>query len=84
MEQYRLLAECLLPARMLDWFDLKTWIISKSRHLEDIFDEGKLDKDVVVSKMEITTLHGVIWLCLKKINELLGIKLKGFYETEKI
>ena len=24
MEQYRLLAECLLPARMLDWFDLKT------------------------------------------------------------
>ena len=23
MEQYRLLAECLLPARMLDWFDLK-------------------------------------------------------------
>ena len=34
---------------------MKTWIISKSRHLEDIFDEGKLDKDVVVSKMEITT-----------------------------
>ena len=63
---------------------MKTWIISKSRHLEDIFDEGKLDKDVVVSKMEITTLHGVIWLCLKKINELLGIKSKGFYETEKI
>ena len=63
---------------------MKTWIISKSRHLEDIFDEGKLDKDVVVSKMEITTQHGVIWLCLKKINELLGIKLKGFYETEKI
>ena len=24
MEQYRLLAECLLPVRMLDWFDLKT------------------------------------------------------------
>ena len=35
---------------------MKTWIISKSRHLEDIFDEGKLDKDVVVSKMEITEI----------------------------
>ena len=23
MEQYRLLAECLLPAHMLDWFELK-------------------------------------------------------------
>ena len=22
MEQYRLLAECLLPANMLDWFDI--------------------------------------------------------------
>ena len=55
-----------------------------SKHLKNIFEEGELDKEVVVSKMEITTLHGVIWLCLKKINELLGIKLKGFYETEKI
>ena len=29
MEQYRLLAECLLPARMLDWFDLKTIRVEK-------------------------------------------------------
>jgi hypothetical protein len=27
---------------------------------EDIFEEGELDKDVVVSKMEITTQHGAI------------------------
>ena len=26
-----------------------------SKHLKNIFDEGELDKDVVVSKMEITT-----------------------------
>ena len=29
MEQYRLLAECLLPAHMLDWFDLKTVRVEK-------------------------------------------------------
>ena len=29
MEQYRLLAECLLPARMLDWFDLKNVRVEK-------------------------------------------------------
>lgn len=31
-----------------------------SKHLKNIFDEGELDKDVVVSKMEITTRHGAI------------------------
>ena len=31
-----------------------------SKHLKGIFDEGELDKDVVVSKMEITTQHGAI------------------------
>lgn len=31
-----------------------------SKHLKNIFDEGELDKDVVVSKMEITTQHGAI------------------------
>ena len=30
-----------------------------SKHLTHIFDEGELDKKVVVSKMEITTQHGV-------------------------
>ncbi len=31
-----------------------------SKHLKNIFDEGELDKEVVVSKMEITTKHGAI------------------------
>ena len=29
MEQYRLLGECLLPAHMLDWFDLKNVRVEK-------------------------------------------------------
>ena len=29
-----------------------------SKHLKNIFDDGELDKNVVVSKMEITTQHG--------------------------
>lgn len=31
-----------------------------SKHLSHIFEEGELDKDMVVSKMEITTRHGAI------------------------
>lgn len=31
-----------------------------SKHLKNIFDEGELDKDVVVSTLETTTQHGVI------------------------
>ena len=31
-----------------------------SKHLTHIFDEGELDKNVVVSKMEITTQHGAL------------------------
>lgn len=31
-----------------------------SKHLKNIFEEGELDKEVVVSKMEITTQHGAI------------------------
>ncbi len=31
-----------------------------SKHLKNIFDEGELQKEVVVSKMEITTQHGAI------------------------
>ena len=31
-----------------------------SKHLKNIFAEGELDKEVVVSKMEITTQHGAI------------------------
>ena len=29
-----------------------------SKHLKNIFQEGELQKEVVVSKMEITTRHG--------------------------
>ena len=31
-----------------------------SKHLTHIFEEGELDKDVAVSKMETTTQHGAI------------------------
>ena len=31
-----------------------------SKHLKNIFDEGELQKEVVISKMEITTQHGAI------------------------
>lgn len=31
-----------------------------SKHLKNVFDDGELVKEVVVSKMEITTRHGAI------------------------
>ena len=31
-----------------------------SKHLKNIFEEGELSREVVVSKMEITTQHGAI------------------------
>ena len=31
-----------------------------NKHLKNIFNEGELDEGVVVSKMEITTLHGAM------------------------
>lgn len=31
-----------------------------SKHLKNIFDEGELDKNVVVSHCEITTQHGAM------------------------
>ena len=39
-------------------FDVQVPAINK--HLKNIFDEGELDENVVVSKMEITTAHGAI------------------------
>ena len=39
-------------------FGVNTPAISK--HLKNIFEEGELDQNVVVSKMEITTSHGAI------------------------
>lgn len=43
---------------MAELFDVGIPAISK--HLKNIFEEGELQKDVVVSKMEITTQHGAI------------------------
>ena len=40
---------------MAELFDVGIPAISK--HLKNIFEEGELQKDVVVSKMEITTRH---------------------------
>lgn len=43
---------------MAQLFDVGVPAISK--HLKNIFEEGELQKDVVVSKMEITTQHGAM------------------------
>lgn len=43
---------------MAELFDVQTPAISK--HLKNIFSEGELDEEVVVSKMETTTQHGAI------------------------
>ena len=43
---------------MAELFDVGIPAISK--HLKNIFEKGELQKDVVVSKMEITTQHGAI------------------------
>ena len=48
----------LTQKAMSTLFDVGIPAISK--HLKNIFEEGELDKDVVVSKMEITTQHGAI------------------------
>ncbi len=43
---------------MAELYDVGVPAINK--HLTHIFEEGELDKEVVVSKMEITTQHGAI------------------------
>lgn len=43
---------------MAELFGVKVPAISK--HLKNIFEEGELQQEVVVSKMEITTQHGAI------------------------
>lgn len=43
---------------MAELFGVQTPAINK--HLRNIFDEGELSEDVVISKMEITTPHGAI------------------------
>jgi len=48
----------LTQKAMAELFGVQTPAISK--HLKNIFEEGELNEKVVVSKMEITTLHGAI------------------------
>lgn len=48
----------LTQKAMAELFSVKTPAISK--HLNNIFTDGELDENVVVSKMEITTPHGAI------------------------
>lgn len=48
----------LTQKAMAELFGVQTPAISK--HLKNIFEEGELSEEVVVSKMEITTQHGAI------------------------
>lgn len=48
----------LTQKSMAELFGVQVPAISK--HLGNIFDEGELDKKVVISKIEITTKHGAI------------------------
>jgi hypothetical protein len=48
----------LTQKAMAELFGVQTPAISK--HLKNIFEEGELDEEVVVSKMERTTAHGAI------------------------
>lgn len=48
----------MTQAAMAELFGVNTPAISK--HLKNIFSEGELDEQVVVSKMETTTQHGAI------------------------
>ncbi len=48
----------LTQKAMAELFEVQTPAISK--HLKNIFAEGELEEKVVVSKMEITTLHGAM------------------------
>lgn len=48
----------LTQKAMATLFDVGIPAISK--HLKNIFEAGELNKDVVVSKMEIATQHGAI------------------------
>ena len=48
MEKYRLLAECLLPEHMLDWFDLKDVFVEQKKETKLVhiyLDENELRPD---------------------------------------
>ena len=48
----------LTQKAMAELFDVKVPAISK--HLKNIFEEGELNEQLVISKMETTTPHGAI------------------------
>lgn len=48
----------LTQKAMAELFDVQIPAVNK--HLKNIFEEGELDDEVVISKMEITTAHGAI------------------------
>ena len=48
----------LTQKAMAELFDVQTPAISK--HLKNIFADGELEENMVVSKMETTTRHGAV------------------------
>ena len=56
MEQYRLLAECLLPAHMLDWFDLQNVCVEKKDDTQVI--HIYLDEQDRSQTAEMVCTHG--------------------------
>jgi hypothetical protein len=55
----------MTQSTMAELFGVQPPAISK--HLKNIFDEGELNEEVVISKMEITTQHGAIPNKMQKI-----------------
>lgn len=51
-----------------------------SKHLANIFNDGELDKDVVVSKMEITTRHGAMY---EKTGSIRFLRITEEYRTKR-
>ena len=65
----------LTQKAMAELFGVQTPAINK--HLKNIFTEGELQEDMVISKMEITTQHGAI-------AEKTQSKLANFYNLDAI
>ena len=65
----------LTQKAIAELFDVQTPAISK--HLKNIFSEGELEENMVVSKMEITTQHGAI-------QGKTQTKLTNFYNLDAI
>ena len=67
---------------MAQLFDVGVPDISK--HLKKKFETGELDKEVVVSKMEIATPHGAIEGKTVAISKLLGVKMENLIWNSKL